>query len=89
MREKLKSTIGGSEYVVSGEIINVEGNNYTLKTSGGETFQLEATDDTNMFCKSNSNSSQTRRTSASGQGQQAQSQQSESNIGVSEKQAQS
>ncbi|MGP0593715.1 PRC-barrel domain-containing protein [Nitrospira sp. T9] len=89
MREKLKSTIGGSEYVVTGEIINVEGNNYTLKTSGGETFQLETTNDTNMFCKSNSNSSQTRRTSASGQGQQAQSQQSEFNISVSEKQAQS
>lgn len=105
MREKLKSTIGGSEYVVTGEIINVEGNNYTLKTSGGETFQLEVTDDTNMFCESKSESSKARRTStssqspasssANGQGQQAQegqepqSQSSQSNISVSEKQAQS
>lgn len=95
MREKLKSTIGGSEYVVTGEITNIEGNTYTLQSSGGESFELEVNNNTNMFCKSRSKGSQHQKTSMSsgqssmaGDHQQTQSQQ-ESNISVSEKQAQS
>jgi hypothetical protein len=97
MREKLKSTIGGAEYVVTGEVTSADGNTYSIKTTGGETIQLEVTDNTNMVCKSPSDKSQSRRTSTSSQGQssfsggnlQSQSQQSEQNIGVSEKQTQS
>lgn len=63
MREKLKSTIGGSEYVVTGEVTNVEGNTYTFKTSGGESFHLEVTENTNMFCKSGAKGSQSQQTS--------------------------
>jgi hypothetical protein len=93
MREKLKSTIGGAEYVVTGEVIDVKDNMYTLRSSGGETIQLEASDDTNMFCDSRSGGSQGQRTSTSSQPSSGtgmgQSSQTESSIGVSEKQSQS
>ena len=97
MRDKMQTTIGGAESFVTGEVIRVEGDVYTLRTSGGETLALQITDDTNMFCQSKSERSQSQRTSTSGQQsssgsgmeQSTQTQQQESSIGVSEKQAQS
>ena len=68
-RQYLRAAIGSPDYLIAGKITNINGETYTLRTSGGDKVKLEITDDTNMFCESRSDQSEEE--SANGQSMSA------------------
>lgn len=62
MQSAAQVTLGGANYYVRGEIVNIDGENYWVRKSNGQNVRLKVTDDTNMFCDENNTIPQRRGT---------------------------